>query len=666
VADRRTPTLSPPVRLHKVVFCMSEIEEIKARLDIADIVGQHVQLHKAGRTLKGLCPFHAEKTPSFIVSPDRQTWHCFGSCGTGGDVISFVMKHDGLDFGDALRLLAERTGVKLKERRVSEEQNKAMRRLYDANEAAADYFQRQLSTDAGKAAKAYVERRGIDEDTARSFGLGYSLPGWGDCIEHLRGQRFTDREIVGAGLALEGENGLHDRFRNRLMFPVWEVKGRLIGFGARALDDSVPKYLNTAQTPLFDKGGTLYALNRAGEAIRRDARAVIVEGYMDVIAAHQHGFENVVAQMGTALTERQYRLLKKLTAEIVLVLDADAAGNEAMLRTSADVAPTEAIQGTESVASGEASEATWEYLKGGGSRLGGSLQSAVEAGVQIALLPGGKDPDDLIRENPEGWVEAIASARPYVDFWLENIVRRADVSSPVGRRNAAKEMLNVVRNVSDPIIAAHYLQRVSRLALIGEDELGAMLGTLPRAGRPTQVARPPTSRSRGPNRVDEREAFLLALLLRHRELRQKGLGIPEDLLWEAEARQVLAIWRESEDENALKSAISPELLDYFERLILWKVPQFAETEAAEALEDCIKRLNRRRLEAEQQANTAQIADLQDELGTALISSALTDGTIGDVSPELQETLEHGEEIGNELHRRKNKDGRAAVETGVDG
>ena len=224
---------------------MSEIEEIKARLDIADVVGQHVQLHKAGRTLKGLCPFHAEKTPSFIVSPDRQTWHCFGSCGTGGDVISFVMKHDGLEFGDALRLLAERTGVKLKERRVSEEQDRAMRRLYDANESAADYFQRQLTTDAGKAAQAYVERRGIDEATASSFRLGYSLPGWGDCIEHLRGQRFTDREIVGAGLALEGDNGLHDRFRNRLMFPVWDAKGtpdRLRRAGAGRLDAEVPEH----------------------------------------------------------------------------------------------------------------------------------------------------------------------------------------------------------------------------------------------------------------------------------------------------------------------------------------------------------------------------------------------------------------------------------------
>jgi DNA primase len=628
---------------------MSEIEEVKARLDIADVVGQHVQLHKAGRTLKGLCPFHAEKTPSFIVSPDRQTWHCFGACGTGGDVISFVMKHDGLDFGDALRLLAERTGVKLKERRVSEEQDRAIRRLYDANEAAADYFQRQLSTDAGKAGQAYVERRGIDEATARSFRLGYSPPGWGDCIEHLRGQRFSDREIVGAGLAVQGESGLHDRFRNRLMFPVWDAKGRLIGFGARALDDSMPKYLNTAQTPLFDKGGTLYALNKAAEAIKREGRAVIVEGYMDVIAAHQHGFEDVVAQMGTALTERQVRLLQKLAPQIILALDADAAGTNAAVRGH-DVVRESARE------DGSAPVVSWRGLLG--------YQETTSVDLRVVVLPEGKDPDDFVRADPEGWRALIEDARPVLEFRLEVAAAAHDLTDPRGRSQLVQEYLPLLSAVADPVVRAHYLQRLSRLAQVSEEDLTSLV-VRPRGRQEATVRRSPTTSARGPL-ADGREAFLLALLLRYPGLRAQGLLIPEGLLWEAEARQVLAIWRENDDENALKTAILPELMDYFERLMLWKVPQFAESEAVAALENCVTRLNRRRLEAEQQANTAQIADLQDELGTALISSALTEGSIGDVSPELQETLLHGEEIGNELHRRKNKDGRAAVETGVDG
>ncbi|MDP9180427.1 MAG: DNA primase [Chloroflexota bacterium] len=628
---------------------MSEIEEIKARLDIADVVGQHVQLHKAGRTLKGLCPFHAEKTPSFIVSPDRQTWHCFGSCGTGGDVISFVMKNDGLDFGDALRLLAERTGVKLKERRVSEEQDRATRRLYDVNEVAADYFQRLLATEVGNAARAYVERRGIDETTARSFQLGYSVPGWGDCIEHLRGQRFTDREIIGAGLALQGDKGLHDRFRNRLMFPVWEAKGRLIGFGARALDDSMPKYLNTAQTPLFDKGGTLYALNKAGEAIRRDARAVIVEGYMDVIAAHQHGFENVVAQMGTALTERQVQLLKRLAPVIVLALDSDAAGNLASVR--GDDVIKEALTGDAVTQS-----FNWRGLV--------IYQDTTGVDLRVATIPEGKDPDDFVRADPEAWRALIEAARPVLEFRLEVAAAAHDLTDPRGRSQMVQEYLPLLSAVADPVVRAHYLQRLSRLAQVSEEELKSLV-VRPR-GRQEAVRPSPIAPARGPARVAGREAFPLALLLQHPELRRQGLAMPEELLWDAEARQVLEIWRENESTDLLKSAIPPELMDYFERLILWKIPHYAESEAAEALEDCIKRLNRRRLEAEQQANSAQVADLQDEMGTALISSALTEGSIGDVSPELQETLLHGEEIGNELHRRKSKDGRAVVETGVDG
>ena len=374
---------------------------------------------------------------------------------------------------------------------------------------------------------------------------------------------------------------------------------------------------------------------------------------MDVIAAHQHGFENVVAQMGTALTERQVRLLQKLAPQIILALDADAAGTNAAVRGH-DVVRESARE------DGGAPVVSWRGLLG--------YQETTSVDLRVVVLPEGKDPDDFVRADPEGWRALIDDARPVLEFRLEVAAAAHDLTDPRGRSQMVQEYLPLLSAVADPVVRAHYLQRLSRLAQVSEEELTSLV-VRPRGRQDAAVRRSlglrPTP-ARGPNRVDGREAFLLALLLRHPELRQKGLGIPEELLWEAEARQVLAIWRENEDENVLKTAISPELMDYFERLILWKVPQFAESEAAEALEDCIKRLNRRRLEAEQQANTAQIADLQDELGTALISSALTEGSIGDVSPELQETLLHGEEIGNELHRRKNKDGRAAVETGVDG
>jgi DNA primase len=638
---------------------MSEIEEVKARLDIVDVVGQVVQLQKAGRTFKGLCPFHSEKTPSFIVSPDRQTWHCFGSCGTGGDVISFVMKHDGLDFGDALRLLAERTGVKLKERRVSEEQDRARKRLHDANEAAAEYFTRQLTTDAGRTARSYIERRGIDVATANSFRLGYSLAGWSDCIERLRGLGFNEREIVSAGLAVQGENGLHDRFRNRLMFPVWDAKGRIIGFGARALDDSMPKYLNTAQTPLFDKGGTLYALNKAGEAIKREARAVIVEGYMDVIAAHQFGFENVVAQMGTALTERQVRLLQRLAAQIILALDADAAGTNAAVRGHDVVRQT---AGAES----EPTAVSWRGLIG--------HQETTSVDLRVVVLPEGKDPDDYVRSNPDGWRALIDEARPVLEFRLEVAAAAHDLTDPRGRSQLVQEYLPLLSAVGDPVIRAHYLQRLSRIAQVSEEELTSMLarprrpvgqGTGVDMGRGAVRPGSPTG-SRNRAEIDQREAYLVALLLRYPGLREQGEAISPDILWDAEARQTLALWQEFETPEVLKTNLPAELMDYFERLILWKIPQFTEALAADALADCVKRLNRRRLEAEQQAMTAQIAGLQEELGTAKITSAFTEGSISEVSPELHETLQHGEEIGNELHKRERKDRREAVQSTIDG
>ncbi|MEK7247705.1 MAG: DNA primase, partial [Chloroflexota bacterium] len=550
---------------------MSEIEEVKTRLDIVDIVGQSVQLQKAGRTFKAPCPFHAEKTPSFIVNPDRQTWHCFGACATGGDVISFVMKREGIEFGEALRMLAERTGVKLKERRVSEEQDRASQRLYEANEAAAAYFQSKLGTDAGRIAREYVEGRQIDEATARSFGLGYSLAGWEDLLNHLRGLRFNDREIVGAGLALQGDNGpdgrsLHDRFRNRLMFQIWDAKGRTIGFGARALDDSMPKYLNTAQTPLFDKSGTLYALNKASESIKHEGRAVIVEGYMDVIAAHQHGFTNVVAQMGTALTERQYKLAKKLADKIVLVLDADNAGKDAMQRVAEEHAASEHVIGNVDAFMARA-----------------PLERQADAGLLVAPLPFGKDPDDLIRREPDDWRPLIDEARPYIDFWLDRIASNHDLSSPQGKAEAAGEMMRLVGVIDDTVIKSHYLQKVARLTQVNENDLRSIRPAT-RGVRQSRDTRPQEADRRSTAarmaKADPREGFVLALLVQWPQLREQGLEAPEEVFWDAEGRQMYEIWRNS-DGNVLKSALPAELFDYFERLILWKLPLSSEKEAAE-------------------------------------------------------------------------------------
>ena len=630
---------------------MNEVEEVKTRLDIVEVIGQSVTLQKSGRTYKAPCPFHNERTASFIVSPDRQSWHCFGACGTGGDVISFVMKREGMEFRDALRLLAERAGVKLQEHRPSPEQDRQRERLYSANEAAAHYYRDLLlKSDTGKPAKDYLDKRGLDTPTAEMFLLGYSPPAWEALREHLGNHGFTDREMLQAGLLIEGERGLHDRFRGRLMFAISDQKGRVIGFGARALDDSLPKYINTSQTALFDKGGVLYALDRATAGIRREGRAVIVEGYMDAIAAHQHGFDNVIAQMGTALTDRQVRLVKKLASEIVLALDADAAGSQAMVRGH------EVIREALSESDHAVPVISWRGLVG--------YQESASVDLRVAVLPEGRDPDDVIRQDPDIWKQIITEASPVLDFRLNASAAMHDLTGPRGRSQFVQEFLPLLSAVTDPVVRAHYLQRISRISLLSEEELAAMLA------RPGQ-RRQAQSQQRStpiitPSRRDAREEFLMTLLLRYPELREVGIGLKEDLLWETENRLVLAAWKRFPELEAVKNELPVELEPYLERLNLRKMPAFSPQQASEALRDCIMRLERRELELEKQAVSALLATREEEIGASMLVDVALSETMGDDrSKELVDLQIRDMETGLRLHGRERSDGPDAVQT-IDG
>jgi DNA primase len=630
---------------------MNEVEEVKTRLDIVEVIGQSVTLQKSGRTYKAPCPFHNERTASFIVSPDRQSWHCFGACGTGGDVISFVMKREGMEFRDALRLLAERAGVKLQEHRPSPEQDRQRERLYSANEAAAHYYRDLLlKSDTGKPAKDYLDKRGLDTPTAEAFLLGCSPPAWEALREHLGNHGFTDREMLQAGLLIEGERGLHDRFRDRLMFAISDQKGRVIGFGARALDDSLPKYINTSQTALFDKGGVLYALDRATAAIRREGRAVIVEGYMDAIAAHQHGFDNVIAQMGTALTERQVRIVKKLASEIVLALDADAAGSQAMVRGH------EVIREALSESDHAVPVISWRGLVG--------YQESASVDLRVAVLPEGRDPDDVIRQDPDTWKQIITEASPVLDFRLNASAAMHDLTGPRGRSQFVQEFLPLLSAVTDPVVKAHYLQRISRISLLSEEELAAMLA------RPGQRRQAPTQQRSTPiptpSRRDAREEFLMTLLLRYPELREVGIGLKDDLLWETENRLVLAAWKRFPELEAVKNELPVELEPYLERLNLRKMPAFSPQQASEALGDCIMRLERRELELEKQAVSALLATREEEIGASMLVDVALSETMGDDrSKELVDLQIRDMETGLRLHGRERSDGPDAVQT-IDG
>jgi DNA primase len=608
---------------------MSVVDDVKQRLDIVDVVGQYVQLQKAGRNFKALCPFHSERAPSFFVSPERQSWHCFGACGTGGDIFSFVMKKENLEFGEALRLLAERAGVTLVERRPEEEA--ARDRLREANAAAARFYHGVLlSSEGGQGARRYLEERGLDLKTIQDFQLGYSPSGWESLCQHLRERGYRDEEMVAAGLVIEGERGLRDLFHERIMFPIADMRGRVVGFGGRSLpvegqEEAQPKYLNTPQTAIFDKGGLLYALDKAKEHIRREGLIVIVEGYMDAITAHEHGFANVVASMGTALTERQVRSVKRFSRDLVLALDADTAGQEATLRAV-------------------------EY------------QDILGRDIRVVILPEGRDPDQMIRSDPEGWPTLLANAQPLLDYKFEAVSSALDLSQPRQRSQAVEELLPLVAAIGDAVVQAHYLQRLARLAQVREEVLHQMLvrqGRRQARGREAPAQRETTAEEK-PLR-DMREEYCLALLLRYPELRAAGPDLSPNLFWHSENRQLLQAWQRCPELEEVRQAIEAELEEHLQRIAAMKVPPFDVQGATAALHDCLRRLEQRELEAIAQASSAALAAREAEGGPigieelAAADQAQRSGSPAEESgsgeaSQTTDLLLRAMEIGIRLHR----------------
>ena len=518
---------------------MSTIEEVKARLDIVETVGSYVPtLRKSGRTYKSVCPFHNERTPSFTVDPERGTWHCFGACSTGGDVIEFVRRIEGLDFREALKRCAERAGIELRPPTPRERQQREVHdRLLRANDAAAIFYQSHLLGPEGATALAYLEGRGIDTETRQTWQLGYAPDGWRGLVDHLTARGFSEEDLVEAGLAVAADKGAYDRFRNRVIFPTRDARGRMIGFGARALSpDDEPKYLNTPQTPLFDKSGTLYGLDRAHEAARRADGIVVVEGYMDVIAAHQFGLDNVVASMGTAITDRQMTLIKRFTHNVIVALDADAAGAEATLRAVEVAAESADRRSTPTL--------DWRGLV--------SYQDVLQADIRVATLPPGEDPDSLTRTDPDRFRALLESARPVVDHLFEAVTTQFDLDEPRARSRALDALAPSVGAIADPVVRAHYVQRLARLARMDERAVLALLGR--RQGRgPAPV---PTARERQQGERSEAAAApaktapggeegLLLLLLHREETRAAAGDLDADVFEDSVNRRLFEAWRQA-------------------------------------------------------------------------------------------------------------------------
>lgn len=506
---------------------MTAVDEIKARLDIVDLVSETVKLRRSGKSYTGFCPFHPNsKTPAFAVFPDSGTWRCFGQCNEGGDIFKYVMKREGWDFTESLRFLAERAGVTLEpltlERKAAEDQYDRLRELL---EEAANFFQYQLlKTPAGKTAVDFLVRRGVTQESIQLFGLGYA-PGTYDAMtNHFGGKGFSTDELIQVGLVNERDSGgFYDKFRNRVMFPIRDAAGKMAGFGARILDpEDVPKFLNSPQTVLFDKSHLLYGLNLSRKPIRTQDQVVIVEGYLDVILLHQCGFDNTVSPMGTALNEDQLRLLKKFTRRIVLALDADAAGEKATLR-GLELARHALDHETELVFDAH-----------------GLLrhEARLQADVRVTTLPPGMDPDEVVLRDPEEWRNILGSAQPIVVHVMETLAKSQNLEDAKVKSAVASQVIPLIEDVPSPIERDAYRQQLARLLKIDERSL---LGSqrirekpkrrTERVGDQLQNRIPKVTESGIDKRISNLESHCLSLLVNRiewfyeleRSLNQAGL-----------------------------------------------------------------------------------------------------------------------------------------------
>jgi|CXWL01.1.fsa_nt_gi DNA primase len=606
---------------------MTAVDDVKQRIDIVDLLSQHVTLKRAGRNYVALCPFHTEKTPSFHVDPARQSWHCFGACATGGDIFGFIMKKDGLEFRDALRVLAEQAGVTLETRRDTQEDTRRAR-LYEVNETAAAFFHAMLqAADGPFAAKAlvareYIKDRRMAAESVEKFHIGYAPNSWDALMSHLGGRGISAEEAVAAGLAVEGERGSYDRFRHRLMFPIRDDRGRVAGFGGRLLPgealgagENQPKYVNTSQSSIFDKGAILYALDLARDGIRAEGKAVIVEGYMDVIAAHEHGYTNVVASMGTALTERQVALLKRHSGTLVLALDADNAGSEATIRSAYEIVNSSLRRRPIPNARGIVRQV-----------------ETIDIDLRVLSLPEGRDPDDVVRSEPELWPRLVEEAKPVLDHLFEVSGARHDLTKPRERSAMVAELAPFIALTADRVLQSHYLQRLSRMSQVDEATLRLELRQPVRARQLPGDAVPEELRRQqaAPRAHDPREEFTLALLFQYPELRAEASGLDPELFNQSENRELFESWVSGADDGeSFEQSLSPDLRPHYERILSSDLPAYDDETVVRALRTTVWGIEQSRLREEKRTRAAVLTGIAASGGAQIVerAQALLDGRV---------------------------------------
>ncbi|MBN2258556.1 MAG: DNA primase [Anaerolineaceae bacterium] len=530
---------------------MTVVDEIKARLDIVDIVSENVKLKKSGKNYTGFCPFHSNtKTPAFVVFSDTGTWRCFGQCNEGGDIFLYVMKREGWDFSQTLKYLADRAGIQLQpitpEQHAADEAGERQRQILD--DAVIFYRHQLANTPDGQRALEYLHQRNLKGEILDAFGIGYAPKSNDALLNHFKSRGFSEEELVDSGLESRRDSGqVFDRFRNRIMFPIRTADGKMAGFGGRILNpDDVPKFMNSPQTLVFDKGKLLYVLSAARKAIRTQNQVVIVEGYLDVLALHQAGFTNVVSPMGTALTEEQLRLVKGLTRRIVLALDPDSAGMNATLR-GLDAARQALDHATDRVFD----------VRGLMHQ-----EARLEADIRVASLPDGMDPDEVVARNPDDWSRIVSEAKHIITHVVDTLVSGQDLEDPRVKSEIAAQVIPLIEDVANPIERDSYRQQLARIIKVDERALASAhkKTPTPRRRRQPDLKKdnlPPTVSTINSSPDLPLEKYIVGSLLRDpeliyrldRELQMNGLRtIAEDDFPDADFRNILGVIHKAIDQ----------------------------------------------------------------------------------------------------------------------
>ena len=577
------------------------VEEVQALNDIVDVVSGYLPLKRSGRTFKALCPFHQEKTPSFIVHPEKQIFHCFG-CSVGGDVFSFVMKYENLTFPEALRNLAARVNFPLPEptHRAPEEVSES-EALYEVHRLAQEYYSENLKhPEKGKAARDYLKKRGFGEEVLKEFPLGWASGEWRGLFEFLSRRGIKEAALYRSGLIQRSREGHpYDLFRGRLLFPICNLQGKVIAFGGRGLGEETPKYLNSPESAIFRKRRELFGLYLAKCFLSSESRILIVEGYFDFLKVYESGFKNVVATLGTALTEEHVRVLKRFVPEAVVVFDGDQAGEAASLR------------GLE------------VFLEG-------------EMSVKVAVLPPGKDPDTLIGEKgADEFRKILDAAHDFFEFKWKSLTRRYSPADSAGLLRISSEFLETFSKVKNPLLLDRYLKRLAALLGVGESSLRSKLAELKSKSRSRETSSPPPSVSTSSPLSFPEEGMLIALLLEDSALWEKGKGVllTEDFRHPA-TREVFQILKEGGETDRSRvyaqvfSRLGEESMKSF--VTAYSMRELAPQEREKAFLDCLGKMKRRgkdeRLEklrrairnAEGSGENRRVSELLEEYRSLLI------------------------------------------------